>query len=123
MYLCVYSSDMILHAFLYTTIMFTEVTSHKLRKINTISTACIMNFLCPMSSLCPLCISTKGKWIFAKIKVSPYFKRKNICNNNNCCNCFFRSYKNKNDVFQTLQFLSFYNVHLLEEFFFSRAQF
>jgi hypothetical protein len=27
-----YNSNMILHAFLYTTIMFTEVTSHKLRK-------------------------------------------------------------------------------------------
>jgi hypothetical protein len=27
-----YNSNMILHAFLYTTIMFIEVTSHKLRK-------------------------------------------------------------------------------------------
>jgi hypothetical protein len=30
--MCPYNSNLILHAFLYTTIMFTEVTFHKLRK-------------------------------------------------------------------------------------------
>jgi hypothetical protein len=46
-----YNSNMILHAFLYTTIMFTEVTSHKLRKNESYIHCIYHEFLMPYVKL------------------------------------------------------------------------